>query len=151
MQMFPPTQEHLHRLLQTRCCHSSRMVTKCLWFIRNLDTNTYMKKSLSDSVNTLIAHVFLHTFPSYVDINLDCWLNLSAALYIEEYTMISPVSISQISTFFGLVRMCFRKLYLGFISDIVFSRSGSEVIVVMFVVSGNNPLLINTSISSDLL
>ena len=43
LKMFPPTQKHFHWLFQTRCCHSSRMVTKCLWFIRNLDTNTYMK------------------------------------------------------------------------------------------------------------
>ena len=32
----------------------------------------------------------------------------------------------------------------------VFSRSVSEVIVVMFIVTGNNPLLTNTSTSSDL-
>ena len=47
--------------------------------------------------------------------------------------------------------MCFRKLYLGFISFLVFSRSGSEVIVLMFIVSGKNPLLTNTSTSSDLM
>ena len=26
----PPTQEHLHWLFETRCCHSNQMVTKCL-------------------------------------------------------------------------------------------------------------------------
>ena len=30
LKMFPPTQEHLHWLFQTRCCHSSLTVTKCL-------------------------------------------------------------------------------------------------------------------------
>ena len=29
-EMLPPTQKHLHWLFQTRCCHSSRTVTKCL-------------------------------------------------------------------------------------------------------------------------
>ena len=28
--------------------------------------------ALVNSVNTLIAYLFLHTFPSYADINLDC-------------------------------------------------------------------------------
>ena len=30
LKMFLPTQEHFHWLFQTRCCHSSLTVTKCL-------------------------------------------------------------------------------------------------------------------------
>ena len=41
IEIFLPTQEHLHWLFQTRCCHSSLTVTKCLCFIRNLDTYSY--------------------------------------------------------------------------------------------------------------
>ena len=43
------------------------------------------------------------------------------------------------------------KLYLGFNSFLVFYRSDSEVMVVILIVSGSNPLLTNTSTSSDLL
>ena len=56
-----------------------------------------------------------------------------------------------ISTFVGLVRISFRKLYLGFLSFLVSSRSGSEEMVVILIVSGSNHLLTNTSTSSDLL
>ena len=75
----------------------------------------------------------------------------SSAIYINEYIIISPLYISWISTVFGLLRMCFRKLYLEFISFLVFSRPGRAVIDVMCIVSGNNPLLNHTSTSSDLL
>ena len=138
--MFPPTQEHLHWLFQTKCCHSSLFVKNVCDLLEILIRIRVWRrmKILSDSVNSLIAYLFLHTFPSYVDINLDCWLNLLAALYIEEYTIISPVSISRISTFFGLLRMYFRKFYLGFLSFLLSYRSGSEVIVVIFIVSGSN-------------
>ena len=43
--------------------------------------------------------------------------------------------------------MCFRKLYLGFLSFLVFSCSGNKLVVVILIVSDSNPLLINTSIS----
>ena len=49
-----------------------------------------------------MAYLFLHTFISYAGINIDCWLNVLSALYIEEYTINLSVSISPISTFFGL-------------------------------------------------